>query len=69
MKMELSNDSKTLALELLLDQFDSHVSSKSLWNPISWGLALHHTPDCKPFSALHCVSYLGIAEVVNTLMG
>jgi len=68
MKMELSIDSKTLALELLLDQFDSHVSAKPLWSPISWGLTLGHTPDCKPFSALHCVSYLGIAEVADILI-
>ena len=34
MRMELSDRAKTFALELL-DQFDSHISSKLLWESIS----------------------------------
>ena len=67
MKMEVSNISKTLALQLL-DRFDDHTSARSLWNSISRELTNSPTPDLKPFSALHCISYFGIAEVANTLI-
>ena len=67
MRMEFSDLAKTLALGLL-DQFDSHVSAKSLWNSICWEFTIGRTPDHKLFSALHCVSYFGIAKVANVLI-
>ena len=63
MRMELSDPAKEIALKLL-DQFDSHISTKLLWESISrelvkwWPL-----PDREGFSALHCISYFGITEV------
>jgi len=67
MRMEVSDCSKTLALQLL-DRFDGHISAKSLWNSINGGLPSYLNPGSKPFSALHCTSYFGIAEVANTLL-
>jgi len=67
MRMELSNLAKTLALEFL-DQFDSHISAKSLWRSISRGLIVEYTPSHKWFSALHCISYFGIADVAYPLI-
>ena len=71
MRMEHSDLAKTFALKLL-DQFDSHISTKFLWDSISgkqlrkdysWG-----PPDRAGFSVLHCVSYFGIADVTNALI-
>ena len=72
MRMELSDRAKTFALQLL-DQFDSHISARLLWESIaekliSWRLLEAYTPDRKGFSALHCISYFGITDVANTLI-
>ena len=72
MRIELSDRANAFALQLL-DQFDSHISAKFLWESISKklvrrGFPRGHTPDRKGFSALHCISYFGIAEVANILI-
>ena len=67
MRMEISNRATAYALQLL-DQFDSHISAKSLWRLINDGLPFYYYSEDKPFSALHCVSYFGIPEVTNTLI-
>ena len=72
MRMEVSDGANAFALQLL-DQFDGHISAKILSEFINgklisqefpWG----HTLDRKGFSPLHCISYFGIAEVVDTLI-
>ena len=70
MRMDLSDRSKTFALQLL-DQFDGHISAKLLWESIKGkffrcGFSSGHAPDEKGFSALHCISYFGIADIANT---
>ena len=67
MRMEPSDRAKGFALELL-GQLDHHISAKSLWKSINGGLPFHRNPGDKPFSALHCISYFGIAEIANTLI-
>jgi len=67
MRIELSDLAKNSALELL-NNFDSHISAKLLWDSISWEFAIGPTPGRKPFSALHCISYFGIAEVAAILI-
>jgi len=67
MRMELSDLVKTFALELL-DQFDGHISAKSLWKSINAGSPSDYYRGDKPFSALHCISYFGIADIANTLI-
>ena len=67
MRMEISDCSKRLALQLL-DRFDGHISAKYLWNSNNGGLPSYENPGDEPFSALHCISYFGIAEVANTLL-
>ena len=67
MQMKPTDLAKKFALQLL-DQFDSHIAAKVLWNSISGEFTTGPTPDSKPFSALHCISYFGIAEVANTLI-
>ena len=67
MRMEISDLAKALALELL-DQFDSHISAEILWDSIFWRLSIEYLTSSEPFSALHCVSYFGIADVTNTLV-
>ena len=67
MRMELSDRAKTFAIQLL-DQFDVHISAKSLWNSMHGGMYWYNRPMDKPFSALHCISYFGIAEVANILI-
>ena len=67
MKIELSDRAKAFALQLL-DQFDSHISAKSLWKSLAEELPFYHHLGDKPFSALHCISYFGIAEIANTLI-
>jgi len=63
MRMELSDRSRYLALDLL-DQYENHLSANILWNSvITWSFRSH-----KPFYALHCISYFGIAEVVIDLI-
>ena len=62
MRMELSDHSRYLAGNLLA-QFDNHISTELLWKSVrEW-----YDSD-KPFSALGCVSYFGIAEVVTDLI-
>ena len=67
MRMELSDLVKTFALELL-DQFDGHISAKSLWNSINAESPSDYYRCDNPFSALHCISYFGITEIANTLI-
>ena len=68
MRMGTSDRAKTLAVQLL-DQFDGHISAKSLWKSINGGFPRYYKcPVVKPFSALHCISYFGIADVADTLM-
>ena len=58
MRLELSDRSRHLAHDLL-DQYDNHVSAELLWNSTPERSIFFY----KPFSALHCVSYFGLAEV------
>ena len=72
MRMELSDRAKILALQLL-DQFDSHISARLLWESIAEKLISRRfpegcTPNRKGFSALHCISYFGITDLANTLI-
>ena len=67
MRMELSDLVKTFALKLL-DQFDGHISAKSLWKSINAGSPSDYYRGNNPFSAMHCISYFGIAEMANTLI-
>ena len=67
MRMELSDSSKRLALELL-DQYDNHISAELLLESINESSLCSHIDPRKPFSALHCVSYFGIAGVVIDLI-
>jgi len=66
MRMGSSVRAKEFAFQLL-ERFDSHISAKLLWKSINGGLPLNYDPGDKPFSALHCISYFGIAEVANAL--
>ena len=67
MRMGPSDQAKEFALELLR-HFDSHISATFLWNSISREFTIGRTPLCKPFSALHCITYFGVAEVASTLI-
>jgi len=67
MQMEPSNLAKEFAL-MHLDQFDSHISAKFLWESTRRGFHFWYTPSPRSFSALHCVSYFGFAEVANILI-
>ena len=62
MRIDLSDHSKYLALSLL-DQYDSHISAELLWKSIVGP----YFNSLEPFSALHCISYFGIAEVATDL--
>jgi len=63
MRMELSDRSRSLACDLF-DQYDSHISAELLARSIGeWPFNYD-----KQFSALHCISYLGIAEVAIDLI-
>jgi len=63
MRMELSDRSRCLALHLL-DQYEDHISAELLWKS---AVELRFV-SLKPFSALHCISYFGIAEVATDLI-
>ena len=70
MRVGLSDRARAFALQLL-DHFDSHISAKFLWESISgksmsWEFSEGRISDRKGFSALHCISYFGIAEIANT---
>ena len=67
MRIELSDRAVTFALQLL-DQFDGHISAKSLWKTINDGLPFGYRSGDNPFSALHCISYFGIPEVTIALI-
>ena len=66
-RMDLSDRSRCMALALL-NQYDNHVSAELLWESVKEQFPIYFS--CiKPFSALHCVSYFGIAEVAIDLIG
>jgi len=67
MRMGSLGGAKTLALQLL-DQLSNHISARILWKLVSRGFPIYYIPSRKPFPALHCVSYFGIAELANTLI-
>ena len=72
MRMEVTDRAKALALQIL-DQFAGHISAKFLWESIGRDLVRREfpwlcTPNRKRFSALHCISYFGVAEVANSLI-
>ena len=69
MRAEPSDLAKIFALQFL-DQFDSHISGEFLWRSMPKGYGNLGFPWSvrKGFSALHCISYLGIAQVANTLL-
>jgi len=72
MRVQLSDQAETFALQLL-DQFDSHISAEFLWKSIKKEFVyvvfgMSYDSNCKGFSALHCISYFGIAKVANTLI-
>ena len=64
-KTELSDYAKSLALELL-NQYDSHISSRLLFERIEdpWS----RPPSHRPFPGLHCAAYFGIDEILATLI-
>ena len=64
MRMDLSENSRYLALALL-NQYDNHISAELLWESVQ---KQFFTSRIKPFPALHCVSYFGIAEVAIDLI-
>ena len=69
-KRELSEYAKSLAL-LLLQEYDGHISAKLLLKQHDLLELLALDADFGtgfPFSGLHCASYLGIIEVVITLI-
>ena len=63
MRMEFSDLSRNLALDLLA-QFDNHISPELLWESVR----ARHYHFGKPLSALHYISYFGIAEVAIDLI-
>ena len=67
MRMELSDRGEAFARQLL-SQFDCHISAKFLWKSICDGQPRIYYPGDEPFSALHCISYFGIANVTDTLL-
>ena len=63
MRTQISDRSKHLARDLL-DQYDNHISAELLWESIAgWD-----SRSRKPFSAVHCISYFGIAEAAIDLI-
>ena len=66
MRMEPSDGAKASALQLL-GEFNSHISAKLLWKSVSKAFVAGYTPRWG-FSALHCISYFGIADVANTMI-
>jgi len=67
MRIDVSDRAKTFALQLL-DQFDSHIAAKSLWGSVCGEFSQSSIYDRKGFSAMHCISYFGIAEVAAILI-
>jgi len=72
MRAESSTRATKFALQHL-DQFDSHISAKFLWESIKKEFADREliwrgTSTPEGFSTLHCISYLGSAQAANTLL-
>jgi len=67
MRMELSDRGRYLALDLL-NQYDNHISSTLLWSSVRVEFFDYWIPPIPQFSALHCISYFGIAEVAIDLI-
>ena len=67
MRRELSDRAVTFALQFL-DQFNGHISAKSLWKSTNDGWPFAYCSGDQTFSALHCISYFGIPEVTYTLI-
>jgi len=65
-KRELSDRARSLALELLKDNY-GQISTKLLLARVE-GLDLPDFSTCFPFSGLHCASFFGITEVVVGLI-
>ena len=63
MRLGLSDRPRHLAHDLL-DQYENHISAELLWKSTSE----QNFHSSKPFSALHCVSYFGLAEVAVDLL-
>ena len=60
-KIELSDRAKALALELLSNQYENHISFKKIWQ--------FYYPNCHyPLTGLHCASELGIDGLVAALI-
>ena len=70
-KREFSDRAMLLALELL-SRYETHISATSLLTQSRGGYdfsdGFHGTNGSSLFSALHCASFFGIAELVNTLI-
>ena len=67
MRMELSDCSKHLALDLL-NQYESHISTELLWDSVKKQFFPGSVRWTKPFSALHCISYFGLFGVAHDLI-
>ena len=67
MRMGLSSSLGPLALKFL-GRFDNHISSELLWVSLNGRWIADNLKSLRPFSALHCVSYFGIAEVAIDLI-
>jgi len=66
-RMELSDRSRYLALRLL-NQYSDHISAKLLWGVVNDLQFTGYTGFIEAFSALHCTSYFGIAEIAIDLI-
>ena len=60
-KIELSDRAKTIALELLSNQYENHISFKKM-------LQFYYPNPCYPLTGLHCASELGIDGLVAALI-
>ena len=64
---ELSDHSRTLALELL-SQYEDHVSAIPLLEQVMGPSYAGYIGTDSLFSGLHCASFFGIVEIVTTIM-
>ena len=60
-KIELSDRAKTLAVELLSNQYQNHISFNKMWQ-------FYYPNPRYPFTGLHCASELGIDGLVAALI-
>ena len=68
MRMQLSASSRSLALEFL-GRYHNHISSWLLWLSVNKDRPAEYIiRHSEPFSALHCISYFGIVEIVIELI-